>query len=256
MLLVGFFMYDISIWLLFVFIVGSYVQSITGFAFGLIVMSVAGLFSLVSLEIAAFSVSVLSLTNAATGLYGGVWKLVNAKNLIVYFVASTPMIVVGVYLLDYFGKNALNWLQLFLGITIILACLMSLIKPKQGAEPSRPWVYFLFGGISGIFGGLFATSGPPISYLMYRQPIAISVIRATLLSVFFVSNLLRIAIMGVGGQITVPMIWVSLVGLPCVFITSILAKRYPPEISPQVIKRIALILLLLSGVSLSLKALL
>jgi len=52
------------------------------------------------------------------------------------------------------------------------------------------------------------------------------------------------------------MVWVSLVGLPCVLITSLLAKRYPPNISTQVIKRIALILLLLSGVSLSLKALL
>ena len=248
-------MYDISVWLLLVFIIGSYVQSLTGFAFGLIVMSIAGLFSLVSLEVAAFSVSVLSLTNAATGLYGGTWKLVNAKNLIVYFVASTPMIAAGVYALDYLGKNALNGLQLFLGVTIILACLMSLIKPKQGAEPSRPWVYFLFGGISGIFGGLFATSGPPISYLMYRQPVAINIIRATLLSVFFISCSMRIAIMGVGGQITAPMIWVSLAGLPCVLITAVLAKRYPPKISPQVIKRIALILLLLSGVSLSLKAL-
>jgi uncharacterized membrane protein YfcA len=249
-------MHDISIWLLLLFVVGSYVQSLTGFAFGLIVMSIAGLFSLVSLEVAAFSVSVLSLTNAATGLYGGVWKQVNAKNLIVYFIASTPMIAFGVYLLNYFGKNALNGLQLFLGITIVLACLMSLIKPKQGAEPSRPWVYFVFGGISGIFGGLFATSGPPISYLMYRQPLAIGVIRATLLSVFFISCLMRIVIMGVGGQITAPMVWVSLVGLPCVLITSVLAKRYPPNISPQVIKRIAIILLLLSGVSLSLKALL
>ncbi|MEL0635493.1 sulfite exporter TauE/SafE family protein [Marinomonas sp. TI.3.20] len=249
-------MHDISILLLFVFIVGSYIQSITGFAFGLIVMCGAGLFSLASLEVAAFSVSALSMVNAAIGLYGGVWKQVNVKNLIMYFIACTPMIAIGVYLLSYFGNNALHWLQLLLGITIIFACLMSLMKPKKDAEPSRPWVYFIFGGISGIFGGLFATSGPPISYLMYRQPIALSVIRATLLSVFFISCLLRIVIMGVGGQITLPMIWISVIGFPCVFITALLAKRYPPNISPQVIKRIALVLLLLSGVSLSVKALL
>ena len=249
-------MHDISIWLLFVFIVGSYVQSITGFAFGLIVMSVAALFSLVPLEVAAFSVSVLSMANAATSLYGGVWKQVNAKNFIVYFIASTPMIAVGVYLLTFFGNNALHWLQLLLGISIILACLMSLVKPKKDVKPSQPWVYFVFGGISGIFGGLFSTSGPPISYLMYRQPVALSVIRATLLSVFFLSSLLRIMIMGVSGQITEPMLLVSLAGLPCVLIVAMLAKRYPPNISPQVIKRIALVLLLLSGVSLSLKALL
>ena len=133
---------------------------------------------------------------------------------------------------------------------------MSLVKPKKDIKPSKPWVYFVFGGISGIFGGLFSTSGPPISYLMYRQPIALSVIRATLLSVFFLSCLLRIVIMGVGGQITESMLWVSLAGLPCVFIVAVLSKRYPPKISPQVIKRIAVVLLLLSGVSLSLKALL
>ena len=249
-------MHDISIWLLFSFVVGSYVQSLTGFAFGLVVMSVAGLFSLVSLEVAAFSVSVLSMVNAATGLYGGVWKLVNVKNLLAYFAAATPMIAAGVYLLNFLGSNALHWLQLLLGISIVLACLMSLMKPKKDAEASRSWVYFVFGGISGIFGGLFATSGPPISYLMYRQPIALNVIRATLLSVFFITSLMRIVIMGVGEQITASMIWVSVLGLPCVLITSILAKRYPPNISPQIIKQVALVLLLLSGVSLSVKALL
>jgi len=248
--------HDISYLLLIVFIVASYVQSITGFAYGLIVMCVAGLFSLAPIDVVAFSVSALSLVNAATGLYGGVWRQVNGKNLIVYFIACTPAIALGVYLLSYLGNGALHWLQLMLGLTIVVACLMSLIKPKVGAEPSRPWVYFVFGGISGVLGGLFATSGPPISYLMYRQPVAISVIRATLLSVFFVSCLLRIGIMGVSGQITAPMIWLSIVGFPCVFITSLLSKRYPPTISPHIIKRIALILLLMSGVSLSLKALL
>jgi len=255
-LLVEFFMVDISLWLLLVFIAGSYVQSVTGFAFGLIVMSIAGLFSLVPLDIAAFAVSVLSMVNAATSLYGGLWKQVNVKNFIVYFIASTPMIAVGVYLLNFFGEKALHWLQLLLGLTIILACLMSLVKPKKEAKPSPSWVYFIFGGLSGVLGGLFSTSGPPISYLMYRQPLALSIIRATLLSVFFVSCLLRIAIMGVSGQITETMLWISLVGIPCVVITAVLAKRYPPNISPQVIKRIALILLLLSGVSLSLKAVL
>ncbi len=249
-------MQDVSIWLLLVFILGSYVQSITGFAFGLIVMSVVGLFSLVPLDIAAFAVSVLSMTNAATGLYGGAWKQVNAKNLLAFFISSTPMIVIGVYLLDYFGKNALNWLQLFLGITIILACLMSLVKPKKSTQPSGSSGYFVFGALSGILGGLFSTAGPPISYFMYRQPISIEVIRSTLLSVFFVSNVLRITIMGGSGQITTPMVWISLIGFPCVVITALLAKRYPPKISPQIIKRIALALLLFSGVSLSLKALL
>ncbi|MDN2663825.1 sulfite exporter TauE/SafE family protein [Psychromonas sp. 14N.309.X.WAT.B.A12] len=249
-------MNDVSLWLLLAFIVASYVQSITGFAFGLIAMSIAGVFSLVPIEIAAFSVSVLSMVNAGTSLYGGVWRQVNAKNFLIFFIGSTPMIAVGVYLLTFFGENALHWLQLLLGVSIILACLMSLVKPKKDVKPSRSWVYFVFGGISGVFGGLFATSGPPISYLMYRQPIALSVIRATLLSVFFLSSLLRIVIMGVSNQITTPMVWCSLAGLPCVFIVAMLAKRYPPNISPQVIKRIALILLFLSGVSLSLKALL
>jgi len=247
-------MSDISMWILLVFIVGSYVQSLTGFAFGLIVMSVAGLFSLVPLEVAAFAVSVLSMVNAAISLYGGAWRQVNAKNFIVYFVASTPMIAAGVFLLNFFGENALHWLQLLLGMTIILTCLMSFVKPKKEAVPSPSWVYFIFGGLSGLLGGLFSTSGPPISYLMYRQPLPLSVIRSTLLSVFFVSCMLRIAITGLSGQMTEAMLWLSLMGLPCVLVTAVLAKRYPPNISPQVIKRIALILLLLSGVSLSLKA--
>lgn len=249
-------MYDVSLWLLLVFVIGSYIQNLTGFAFGLIVMSTTGLFSLAPLDTVAFSVSALSLVNGATTLYGGVWRQVNMKNLLVYFLASTPMIAAGIYLLNYFGTTALHWLQLLLGILIIVSCCMSMMKAKRDARPSAAWVYFIFGGISGLFGGLFSTAGPPISYLMYRQPLSLSVIRATLLSVFFVSSALRVVMMGATGQISASMLWLSLAGFPCVFLTAILAKRYPPNISPALVKHIAQILLLLSGVSLTLKALL
>ncbi len=115
-------------------------------------------------------------------------------------------------------------------------------------------MFFVCGGFAGILGGLFATAGPPISYLMYRQPVSLNVIRASLLGIFVFSCLSRIGITTLAGQVTMEMIWLSAFGLPCVFITTLLAKRYPPNVSPETIKRVAMVLLLLSGVSLALKA--
>jgi uncharacterized protein len=247
-------MSEIPFVLLAFFVLGSYVQTITGFAFGLVVMSAAALFSLVSLEVAAFSVSVLSLLNCVTGLAGGLWRQVNTKILFAFFLSSIPATVFGVYLLGSLDDDALHWLQLMLGLTIILACGMSLLKPKKNESHSPSWAFFLCGGFAGILGGLFATAGPPISYLMYRQPVSLNVIRASLLGIFVFSCLSRIGITTLAGQVTMEMIWLSALGLPCVFITTLLAKRYPPNVSPEVIKRVAMVLLLLSGVSLALKA--
>lgn len=248
-------MSDVSFVLLAFFVLGSYVQTVTGFAFGLVVMSAAALFSLVSLEVAAFAVSVLSLINCVTGLAGGLWRQANFKALSVFLLSSIPATAYGVYLLGSLEGDALHWLQLVLGMTIIFACSMGLVKAKKNQTHSKPWVFFLFGGFAGVLGGLFATAGPPVSYLMYRQPVSLNVIRASLLSVFVISCLSRIAITTVAGQVTLEMIWLSIIGMPCVLITTLLAKRYPPNVPPEVIKRVAMFLLLLSGVSLSLKAL-
>jgi uncharacterized membrane protein YfcA len=247
-------MNEIPFVLLAFFILGSYVQTITGFAFGLVVMSAAALFSLVPLDVAAFVVSVLSLINSVTGLAGGLWREAKVKVLLVFFLGSIPATVFGVYLLSSLESGALHWLQLFLGITIMLACGMSLIKPKKNPTESKPWAFFLCGGFAGVLGGLFSTAGPPISYLMYRQPVSLNVIRASLLSVFFISCLTRIGMTAVAGQVTMEMIWLSVIGIPCVFFATLFAKRYPPNVPPETIKRAAMILLFLSGISLSLKA--
>ena len=247
-------MNEIPFVLLAFFILGSYIQTITGFAFGLVVMSAAALFSLVSLDVAAFAVSVLSFIICAIGLVGGLWRQVNLKILGIFFLSSIPATGYGVYLLSSLEDNALYWLQLALGLTIIFACAMTLVKPKKNPTHSTPWAFFLCGGFAGILGGLFSTAGPPISYLMYRQPVSLNVITASLLSVFFISCLARISITTIAGQVTMEMVWLSVIGVPCVLLTSLLAKRYPPNVSPEVIKRVAMVLLLLSGISLSLKA--
>lgn len=249
-------MSDIPFVLLAFFVLGSYVQTVTGFAFGLVVMSAAALFSLVSLEVAAFAVSVLSLINSVTGLAGGLWREAKIKMLLVFFLGSIPATAYGVYLLSRLESDALHWLQLCLGLTIMLACGMSLIKPKKNPTDSKPWAFFLCGGFAGVLGGLFATAGPPISYLMYRQPVSLSVIRASLLSVFFISCLTRIGITTVAGQVTMEMIWLSVIGVPCVLVATLVATRYPPNVPPEMIKRAAMVLLFLSGISLSLKAVL
>jgi uncharacterized membrane protein YfcA len=249
-------MSDIPFVLLAFFVLGSYVQTVTGFAFGLVVMSAAALFSLVSLEVAAFAVSVLSLINSVTGLAGGLWREAKIKMLLVFFLGSIPATAYGVYLLSRLESDALHWLQLCLGLTIMLACGKSLIKPKKNPTDSKTWAFFLCGGFAGVLGGLFATAGPPISYLMYRQPVSLSVIRASLLSVFFISCLTRIGITTVAGQVTMEMIWLSVIGVPCVLVATLVAKRYPPNVPPETIKRAAMVLLFLSGISLSLKAVL
>lgn len=50
-------------------------------------------------------------------------------------------------------------------------------------------------------GGLFSTAGPPLVYHLYRQPLPVAVIRETLVAVFGINAVLRLALVAGSGNI-------------------------------------------------------
>ncbi|TPE55370.1 sulfite exporter TauE/SafE family protein [Maribrevibacterium harenarium] len=236
--------------LLLIFAIGAVVQTTTGFAFGLVVMSGAAVFNLASIEMMAFVVSVLSFVNSSTGLIGGLWRHALWRQIGIFFIASGPAIGLGVWLLDYLGNSAIAGLQLLLGATLIAACALSWFKPAANQPLASNQAYLWCGAIAGVLGGLFSTSGPPISYLMYRQPLSLATIRATLLTIFWLTCIIRVGITGASGLITHDMWLWSAIGFPVVFITTLLIKRFPLPFAPERVRQLAMILLVLSGVSL------
>jgi uncharacterized protein len=103
----------------------------------------------------------------------------------------------------------------------------------------------LAGGISGLLGGMFSAPGPPLVYLMYRQPLAHARLQGSLILFFGIGALLRLAIMVPAGRFSIYAVQLAAEAVPVVFfVTSVAAARPAP---PKLIKAVVCLLLIATG---------
>lgn len=234
-------------------ILATYVQTITGFAFGLILMGLVGLSHLLPLADTAIIVSILTLVNAAVILLKA-WRQVDVRHLILTFAGAIPFIIIGVFLLNWMANTSLALLQLILGLVIALSSFQLLQRPKAGIKLAPDYTFVIFGAFGGLLNGLFSAAAPPIVHHFYRQPIEFRVIRDTLLAIFACNAVIRLTTIVLTGSWHNTIIWWTLIALPIVIITSYLARRFPPPLGPEAIRRIVFLLLFLSGSVLAIPA--
>ena len=228
----------------------SYVQTLTGFALGLLMMGGVGLTGVVPLPDAAVLVGVLGLVNAAQVLAKG-WRDIARREFLLVIFVSLAFLVLGYWLLGLLVAASLDWLKLTLGGIIILSSLQLLLRPKPFETPSGVGSFVFFGAIAGIMGGLFSTAGPPLVYHFYRQPLRPVAIRETLVAIFAVNGMLRLMLVGLAGDMPSSSFWWGLLCIPVVMAFTALARRYPPPLTPTGLRRVAFCLLFLSGLSLA-----
>ncbi|MFT4563352.1 MAG: putative membrane protein YfcA [Gammaproteobacteria bacterium] len=231
---------------------GSYVQSVAGFAMGMIVIAVCGAEGSIPVPELAATVSLISFANIIFAIEGRV-ALVDRALIGWLTVGQLPAIAIGIWLLTVLDKNAQWTLQLLLGIFIASGSLSMIIRPVRYTKRSSPAACLAAGIGGGIFGGMFSASGPIIAWFAYRQPLEIGVIRATILTYFAVSTVTRSAIVGVQGGLTEHVMHLVLVALPIVLVSSWLGKTLPPAIPDATLKRIIFSLLLLMGLTIVLR---
>lgn len=228
---------------------GAWTQTLTGFALGLIVMSGTTLFGLLPLPVTAQIISVLVLLNGALVLSRD-HRHVDRQALVCAVAGALPMIALGYWLLGWMAGSALEWLRLILGLFIAAAALQLVRRPEPWAGRSPAAAFAVAGASGGVMGGLFATSGPPMIWLLYRQPIGLDAIRVTLVSYFVATQAWRLTLT-MADQSIDGLTLVALAGaLPATTLGTWVARRFPPPLPPLVIRRAALALLFLSGVAL------
>lgn len=243
------------VWLLLLAGAAAYVQTLTGFAFGLLMMGGIGMLGLIPLTDAAVIVGVLTLINAIQVLFKG-WRDVAWPEFRLIIGPSLVLLVAGYFLLEYLADTNLDGLRLVLGVFIIAASVQLSLQPHPQAERSAPGTFVVAGALGGFLGGMFSTAGPPLIYHLYRQPLAPVSIRETLVLVFGINALLRLVLVGLSGNIPHGTVWWSLLAVPVVIALTYAAKRWPPPLSPLTMRRVAFFLLLMSGLSLAIPALL
>jgi uncharacterized protein len=235
--------------------IAAYVQTLTGFAFGLITMGGIGLSGMLDLPDAAVLVSTLTLTNALQMLARG-WRLVAWRQLGLVMLGSLPCLFVGFALLRELSGSRSDLLRLILGVTVVVSSLQLLSGAARRDTLSSNTTFVVFGGIAGLMSGLFSTGGPPVVYHLHRQPLQREAVRETLVAIFAFNALLRLSIVAGSGTLPPSPVWWGLLAVPAVAGATHLARRWPPPLSRAAMRYVVVALLLLSGVALAAPALL
>jgi uncharacterized membrane protein YfcA len=237
-----------GLFLLFV-VAGAYVQTITGFAMGLVIMGGVTMLDLAPVAFSAGVVSLLSMVNTCLALrYSSKhidWNIVRQL-----CIGLFPAMLLGIFVLDILSDTAYIWLRRLLGFVIILAGTLLILKPEPWKNRSGKITTSLFGVAGGLIGGMFSAGGPPLAFMMYRQPLDLNTIRATLLATFLVSTSGRTGVIVLDGQMTYEMMTVGALAIPLVLLTTIYARKVTPDNSEMLIRRFVFVLLILIGATL------
>lgn len=241
-------MFDVPLLIiLLVLLFGSYVQAVAGFALGMIAVAIIGGLRLMDIPTLAAMVSFLSMLNAALSLQGSVQHI--HRNLLFWLgVGIVPGLLLGYWLMLYLHGSALWLLELCLGLFITVGGLSMSIRPRSWPQQSGAPFTWSMGVVGGVLGGLFSASGPLLGWFAYSQPLSVAVIRATLLSYFFLTTSARTVIVFFDGSLTTSVLVYAGLGVPVVVLGAWLGRRFPPVVSEQTMKRGVFMLLLLMGI--------
>ena len=225
---------------------GAWVQGATGFALGIVFMAIVQIAGVMSIADAAAVISVLALFNIAVGLVGATrkidWPIFRG-----IAIGQFPAIVLGVWLLTILSANQTQLLGLLFGLFLLFSSAFIVVRPQPLPERSKTWTAYVAGFFGGIFGGMFSTAGPATGWYCYRQPLAISILRATLLAGFLAHALTRTALVGGTGFYDRELLLYIAIGLPVALVATWFARLYPPRISDLLARRLIFLLLAFVG---------
>ncbi|WP_449433099.1 TSUP family transporter [Pseudomonas putida] len=224
-------------------------QSLTGFAFGLILMGLVAALHMLPLSEVAVVISILTVGNAIAAL-GGPKPQLDRAVLMPVLISSLLGVSVGMWGLGTLNGSQLTWLRLLLGVLIIAASLMLVVQTKAKPRLSRQPSFWVAGSLCGVLNGLFSSGGPPIVYHLYRQPLGYEIIRNTLVTVFAANATARLGLVVAQGQLQLPTLLLSAEALPLVLLLSWLVRRYPPKLSLRTVRWLVFVLMAMAGGSL------
>lgn len=226
---------------------GSYLQAFTGFAIGIFVLGAVVMLQLVSLETTATAINIMTVVNTAVALRGN-WHLLDRKLLIRTLIGVLPGVPLGLWLLALLSSRSTQLLQLMLGVVVLIAGLTLYVRPRLRATRSLSSSFVVAGTLGGVLGGLFSIPGPPIIYHFYVQPMAMQQVRLTLIGIFGAVSLLRLLLLFTLDSVESEALYLGLISIPMVALTTALFVRYPPALSELSVRRAAFVLLSVMGV--------
>lgn len=229
--------------------VATCAQTLTGFAFALTLLGLAGLLDLAPLGDLVNVASTLSLASAVAALRRSGGEL-DRPALRDITLGSLAGIVGGVLVIGYLGSTVTQALRALLGLTVMACAVNVLMRRSALAERSSPASFRAWGLVSGVLTGLFSAGGPPLVYQLYRQPLHLNTVRTTLVAALAASSFLRLATVLASGHFSATSLRLCLMAAPVVFGLGEWLRRHPPAWTRDAVLRLVCALLLFTGAGL------
>jgi uncharacterized membrane protein YfcA len=228
---------------------GSYIQTVSGFAIALIITGGATTLDLAPIAFTANVVSLVALANIATAVHRQ-HSHIDRGIMVPSSVGVLLFSGIGLLLLNHMSQNAVDLLEMLLGVLILGSGMLLTMHPLPLRQTSSATMHFTAGGLGGLFSGMFGAGGPPLVVHLYRQPLPFPVVRTTLLAILGIMPLVRLALEGAAGHVTLDILELGLLSVPVSIVATIAGRRFPPPISELAMRRFAFGLLCIIGLSL------
>jgi len=223
-------------------VIGSYVQSVTGFGFGIFAMLF--LPNLLLFTEANMLSSILSMLTSATVVLV-TFRKINWKNI----VFPTIGCVVASFFAVAFVKSQKNeTMVLLLGIAmLLLSVYFFFFSSKIKINPTW-YAGLIAGAISGIMGGLFSTGGPPAVIYFLQSEEDSDRYLPTVSAYFVLTNFSLIVTKAAAGFVTAN-VWLSLaVAVVGMVIGSMIGKGTREKIKPAILKKAVYTVMAMGGI--------
>ncbi len=221
---------------------GFYVQTIAGFAAALVAFPI--ILNVLNIQQSVALMSIFFFLFSIVLIYKN-WKFINKKVILEMSIGIVIGLMVGIWILK-FGNPII--LKKILGTIILLYVAYSHIKKKKILIFKKLGI--LFGFIGGLFSGLFSAGGPIAVTYIYNKLDKSNIVRATIIGTLGITNFLRVPILIYSDILTYDIFLISLYILPFFILALFLGHKTHHKINEDIFKKVLMILLILSGISL------
>lgn len=236
----------------FILFIGSFIQGVSGFGFGLIAMSfLPFMFTVKESTLLVVSLALITALSIVAQMY----KHIQWNKLMILLIAALTGRLCGFFVLDMFGE--MDFLKSILGVFLIgvVIYLFTSKTPKEAKVINKTWLPLVLGFIGGLIGGVFAVGGPFfVFYMMLVFSTDKYAYSANLQATFVLTSFVTIVFHGINGDFTGDFFLYFFVGAVSVIIGSRIGIYCFTFISQENIKKVAAIFVAIAAVNLILFA--
>ncbi|ALM07064.1 permease [Sediminicola sp. YIK13] len=221
---------------------GFFIQTVIGFAGALVALPI--LLLAMPLPDAIAYISIFYFISTPVFVYRE-WKNMDKDILKKLALSSIVGVIIGIVILSY-GQPL--FLKKALGVFIVLFVLKSLRKQKETKRASK--MEYTYGFLGGFFSGVFSTGGPLYVMVVKNVSPDVKTFRATMFGILGLVTVVRLPVLAIGGILTVNQLYNALFVLPFFIMALVLGKKAYLKMDEQLLKKIILGLLFVSGIML------